>query len=42
MLIVNLAQNFSKISPYISGTLLENINNTLKQNKKIILYLNKR
>ncbi len=42
MLIVNLNQNKSNINYYISSTLLENIENNLKLNKKIILYLNKR
>ena len=41
MQIVNLNLNKSKIS-YISASLLESIENNLKQNKKIILYLNKR
>ncbi len=42
MLIVNLNQNKSNLNYYISSTLLENIENNLKLNKKIILYLNKR
>ena len=42
MLIVNLSQNKSNLNYYISGTLLENIEKNLKQNKKTILYLNKR
>ena len=42
MLIVNLSQNKSNLNYYISGTLLENIEENLKQNKKTILYLNKR
>jgi len=42
MLIVNLSQNKSNLNYYISSTLLENIENNLKKNKKIILYLNKR
>ena len=42
MLLVNLAQDKSKISSYISNTLLLEIEKNLEQNKKIILYLNKR
>jgi len=42
MLIINLNQNKSDLNYYISGTLLENIEKNLKQNKKTILYLNKR
>jgi len=40
--IVNLSQDKSKLSPYISTTLLTQIEENLKNNKKIILYLNKR
>jgi len=42
MLIVNLSLDKSKISQYISFTLLNKIEENLKNNKKIILYLNKR
>ena len=42
MFLVNLSQDKSKINPYISNTLLEKIEGSLKENKKIILYLNKR
>ena len=42
MLIVNLSQNKSNLSYYISSTLLESIEKNLKNKKKIILYLNKR
>ena len=42
MLIVNLSQNKSKISNYISDTLLLEMEENLKNDKKIILYLNKR
>lgn len=42
MLIVNLSQNKSNINYYISSTLIEEIKNNLKENKKSILYLNKR
>lgn len=42
MYLVNLAQDSSKINPYISNTLLEKIEENLKENKKIILYINKR
>lgn len=40
--IVDLSQNSSKISPYISSTLLENIEKCLTLGEKTILYLNKR
>lgn len=42
MLIVNLNQNRSSINNYISSSLLESIEKSLENNKKIILYLNKR
>jgi primosomal protein N' len=42
MLLVNLSQNKSKISSYISASLLDKIEENIKNNKKIILYLNKR
>ena len=42
MLLVNLNQDKSNINNYISSTLLENIKKYLNENKKIILYLNKR
>jgi len=42
MYIINLSQDKSKISNYISNTLLLKIEENLKNNKKIILYLNKR
>ncbi len=42
MLSVNLNQDFSKINKYISNTLLKNIDENMKNNKKVILYLNKR
>jgi primosomal protein N' len=42
MLLVNLAQDKSKISNYLSNTLLFEIEKNLKNNKKVILYLNKR
>ena len=41
-LTVNLAQNKSKISNYISDTLLEHIDITLAKGEKVMLYLNKR
>lgn len=41
-LTVNLAQNQSKISNYISDTLLEHIDITLAKGGKVMLYLNKR
>lgn len=41
-LTVNLAQNQSKISNYISDTLLEHIDLTLEKWEKVMLYLNKR
>lgn len=39
---INLAQDSSKISPYISNTLLSEIENTLENGEKVLLYLNKR
>ncbi|MDF1682840.1 MAG: hypothetical protein P1U46_03905 [Patescibacteria group bacterium] len=42
MLLVNLNQDRSKISKYLSNTLLKNIEKSIKENKKVILYLNKR
>jgi len=42
MLIVNLSLDKSKINNYISSTLLNKIEENLENNKKIILYLNKR
>ncbi len=42
MYLVNLSQDKSKLSPYISNTLLSQIEKNLRNNKKIILYLNKR
>lgn len=42
MIIINLSQDKSKLSDYLSNTLLDNIEKTLKINKKNILYLNKR
>lgn len=42
MLITNLNQDRSNINKYLSNTLLENIDKNIKNNKKTILYLNKR
>jgi len=42
MFLVNLSQDKSKINSYISNTLLKEIEKSLKEKKKIILYLNKR
>jgi primosomal protein N' len=42
MFLVNLSQDKSKINPYLSNTLLEKIEESLSNNKKTILYLNKR
>lgn len=42
MLLVNLNLDKSKINKYLSNTLITNIDNCLKNDKKIILYLNKR
>ncbi|MDD3793480.1 MAG: hypothetical protein PHI37_01590 [Candidatus Gracilibacteria bacterium] len=42
MLLVNLNLDKSKINKYLSNTLLTNIDICLKNDKKIILYLNKR
>lgn len=41
-LTIDLSQDASKISNYISNTLLENIDITLKKWEKVLLYLNKR
>ncbi len=42
MYLVNLSQYKSNLNPYLSNTLLEKIDDSIKENKKIILYLNKR
>lgn len=42
MYLVNLSQDKSKINQYISNTLLKEIKKALLDDKKIILYLNKR
>lgn len=42
MQIVNLNQDYSNISSYLSNTLLSWLDDCLKNNKKTILYLNKR
>lgn len=42
MLLVNLAQNKSNLNYYLSNTLLNRIDENLENNKKIILYINKR
>jgi primosomal protein N' len=42
MYLVNLSQDKSKINSYLSDTLLEKIEESLNNDKKIILYLNKR
>jgi len=42
MFLVNLSQDKSKINPYLSNTLLKNIEESLSEKKKVILYLNKR
>ncbi len=42
MIIVNLSQNRSNLDYYISKNLLDTIKTNLKNNKKSILYLNKR
>jgi primosomal protein N' (replication factor Y) (superfamily II helicase) len=39
---VNLAHDSSKLSKYLSSTLLSEIENTLKKGEKVLLYLNKR
>lgn len=39
---VNLAQDSSKLSKYLSSTLLDEIENTLDNGEKVLLYLNKR
>gem|GEM_PF-6278275 len=40
--LVNLNIDYSRESKYLSTTLLDKIEENLKNNKKIILYLNKR
>ena len=42
MYLVNLSQDKSKINQYISNTLLKEIKKSVTDNKKVILYLNKR
>ncbi len=42
MILVNLAQDSSKINKYISNTLLKEIEKNLKEWKKIIIYINKK
>jgi primosomal protein N' (replication factor Y) len=42
MLLINLNQNKSNINKYLSSTLIDKVEKKLKNNKKIILYLNKR
>ena len=42
MLLVNLNQDYNKKNRYFSNTLLSNIEDNIKNNKKSILYLNKR
>lgn len=42
MFLVNLSQDKSNINPYLSNTLLDKIKESLDENKKIILYINKR
>lgn len=42
MILVNLSQDQSKINNYISNTLINKIEENLNNNKKIILYINKR
>ncbi|NVP17797.1 primosomal protein N' [Candidatus Gracilibacteria bacterium] len=42
MLLVNLNLDKSKINKYLSNTLLKEIDNSMQNNKKVILYLNKR
>lgn len=39
---VNLQQDKSKLSPYLSNTLLDSIDKTLEKWEKVLLYLNKR
>ncbi len=39
---INLAQDQSKLSPYISNTLIQSIEETLEKWEKCLLYLNKR
>ena len=41
-LTIHLSQDHSKISPYNSNTLLDGIEETLKNGEKVLLYLNKR
>jgi len=40
--IINLSQDRSDISPYISSSLLESMETAIKNGEKILLYLNKR
>lgn len=42
MILVNLTQDKSNLNKYISNTLIKKIEEKLKKNEKIILYLNKR
>ncbi|MDD2907972.1 MAG: hypothetical protein PHH98_04995 [Candidatus Gracilibacteria bacterium] len=42
MLLVNLSLDKSKINKYLSNTLLKEIDNSIQNSKKVILYLNKR
>jgi primosomal protein N' len=42
MLLVNLNQDYNKKNRYFSNTLLANIEDNIRNNKKSILYLNKR
>lgn len=42
MFLVNLSQDKSRLNPYLSNTLLKKIDESLKEKKKVILYLNKR
>ena len=42
MLLVNLSQDYSSLNSYISNTLLKEIELKNKEQKKVILYLNKR
>lgn len=39
---INLSQDQSRVSSYLSGTLLDEIEATLKKGEKVLLYLNKR
>jgi primosomal protein N' len=42
MKLVNLSIDKSKINPYLSNTLLTNIEEITNNGEKVILYLNKR